>query len=215
MKKGLTLDLTQGRLTNLSLIEKATGTHEYVLFSTAKRTVFLEGYITGMVTDYAGDPIQGVIVRAALKGAVAAPEAGAAPLETASKEISSGGQFDPGISDTQGIYRVRFSLPMVDDKVDVLGRLIYNPSWEQEKATLGRTYEPQLRESEFRLYFDASQGLAAFSDGLSRVIVQPVVGKGEPTVQQGVRAPAAPQAATPRAAPASADDLFRSFGFGQ
>src|SRR5271155_3006833 len=121
-KRSVLLDLTQGRLTNLSLSEKATGQREFVLFSVPRHGVYLEGYITGMVTDYGGNPIPGVIVRAALTNATGAVEnvqsaAAAAGQVVPSREELAGGPFDAGISDSQGIYRVRFSLPIVDGKI--------------------------------------------------------------------------------------------------
>lgn len=218
--RAVQLDLTQGRLADLALTERMTGQREFLLFSLPKRTVFLEGYISGMVTDYGGNPIQGVIVRAELKRAAPTEGQAAPEAEPASESVQApaGAQFDPGISDARGLYRIRFSLPVIDDVVDVQGRFAYNPNWEQEKATLGRTYEPQMRESEFRLYYDSKRALAAFSDGLQKAIVQPFPPAEGKTGLPGARAPAVAAPAQPaRPAPAAAapgEDLFRGFGFG-
>jgi hypothetical protein len=179
-----------------------------------------------MVTDYNGDPIQGVIVRAVpivSSAPAAGAEEGAPPEEgaPAPAPAAAASALFPGVgvSDADGIYRVPFSLPIIDGRVDMQGRLIYNPGWEQEKANLGRAYEPQVRDADFRVYYDASQGLAAFSDGVAKVVVRSVDREGKSGPLPGSPAPGAgarPAAAAPRAAapaaPATPDDLIKSFG---
>jgi len=172
------VDYTDQRVTDLVITKKVIGKREFLFFSTTKMGTFLEGSIQGIITDYAGNPIEGVTVKAIAdvqKGKT--EEEGFAPVEeTASSFISL--TFTPGISDTQGLYKVRFSLPVVDNEVDVRGKLIYNPGWDQQKINLGKAYEPQMKESSFRLYYNMDTGFLAFAEGIRAVIVQPV-GQGE------------------------------------
>jgi hypothetical protein len=190
-------DLTEGRLVQLRLVEKATGRRRFLyFFAKEARTLYLEGYIRGKVTDYAGSPIQGVVVRAEPSGPGADP--------------ASAGVFDPGVTDSEGTYRVRFSIPVRDGTVDAKGRLLFNPGWEQERAVKGQSYEPQAAASAFRLYYDEDGRLAHYSDELSKVVVQPVAGAGALPGKAGpARAPA--KAGPPPPAP---EDLLRGFGLG-
>ena len=57
-------DFAEGRIVDLSIAEKLTGTSEFLLFTTSKKTQFLDGYIQGVITDYKDNPVQGVVVRA-------------------------------------------------------------------------------------------------------------------------------------------------------
>lgn len=172
------VDYTDQRVVDLVLTKKVIGKREFLFFSTTKMGLFLEGAIQGIITDYAGNPIEGVTVKAVAdvqRGKT--EEAGFAPIEeTASSFVNL--TFTPGISDSQGIYKVRFSLPVVDNEVDVRGKLIYNPGWDQQKINLGKAYEPQMKESNFRLYYNLDTGFLAFAEGIRAVIVQPV-GQGE------------------------------------
>jgi hypothetical protein len=203
-------DFAEGRVVDLSITEKLTGTSELLLFSLQKKTQFLDGYIQGVVTDYKDNPVQGVVVRAVSSGESAADEGEARPSGFATSS------FDPGVSDTNGFYRIRFSLPILSHVVDIRGRLLYNPGWEQERDNLGKAYEPQTKQSQFRFYYDRRKGRIIFGEGVRKTIVAAVVGKGAPKSAPlpGV-APA--EAAKPaESAPAKGDeDLFKGFGFGQ
>ncbi len=212
----MTEDFAEGRVVDLSITEKLTGATELLLFSMAQKTRFLDGYIQGVITDYKDNPVQGVVVRAVVSGESAADEGEARPSGFATSS------FDPGVSDTNGFYRIRFSLPILSSKVDVRGRLLYNPGWEQERDNLGKAYEPQTKQSQFRLFYERKSGRIIFAEGVRKVIVAPVQGKGAP---KSVPLPAAkaPEEAKPAAgdsgAPAAAkggdEDLFKGFGFGQ
>ena len=98
-------DFAEGRIVDLSITEKLTGTSEFLLFSRPKKTQFLDGYIQGVVTDYQDNPVQGVVVRAVASGENTLEEGEARPSGFATSS------FDPGVSDTNGFYRIRFSLP--------------------------------------------------------------------------------------------------------
>ena len=64
-KKIVSEDFAEGRVVDLSITEKLTGNHEMLFLSMPKKTMFLDGYIQGVVTDYQDNPVQGVVVRAA------------------------------------------------------------------------------------------------------------------------------------------------------
>ncbi len=206
-------DFAEGRIVDLSITEKLTGTSELLLFSVAKKTEFLDGYIQGVITDYQDNPVQGVVVRAVASGENALEEGEARPSGFATSS------FDPGVSDTNGFYRIRFSLPILSKKVDIRGRMLYNPGWEQERDNLGKAYEPQTKQSQFRLYYDRKNGRIIFSEGVRKTVVAPVNSKGAPKAPPlpGAEAPKPAEKAKPDAAKdaAGGDDLFKGFGFGQ
>ncbi|MDE2292126.1 MAG: hypothetical protein KGL53_08595 [Elusimicrobia bacterium] len=205
-KKVVVKDFAEGRVVQVNITDRLTGAKEMLFVSMPKKSLFLEGYIQGMVVDYDDNPIQGVVVRAVAKGEQQFVEKGEAAFQTSS--------FDAGVSDSNGIYRIRFSLPVIKNKVDVRGELQYNPGWEQERDNLGKSYRPQTDKSPFRLYFDMKEGMLVFAEGIQKVIVQPVESKtGRP------KGRALPGAQPPEEKPAdkapSEDDLFKGFGFGQ
>ncbi|OGS32147.1 MAG: hypothetical protein A2218_06945 [Elusimicrobia bacterium RIFOXYA2_FULL_53_38] len=231
-KKLKIVDFTDQRVGDLSLIRKVTGKREFLLFSTVKSGTFLEGNIQGIVTDYMGNPIEGVTVK--VMPDTGTPKTGEAGIEAdvfASVEKNANAaislSFAPGISDTMGLYKIHFSLPIVDSGVDVRGKLVYNPGWEQTKANLGMAYEPQVRETPFRLYYSLNTGILAFVEGIRKIIVQPGgEGKGRLQALPGSSAPKSikpagtvekqPEAAAPAgAADKTEEDLFKGFDFGQ
>ncbi|HOI42386.1 MAG TPA: hypothetical protein PK523_05515 [Elusimicrobiales bacterium] len=228
MKTLRVVDFTDARVTDLTLTKRVVGKREFVFFSTVKTRIFLEGNIQGTITDYRGNPIEGVSVRAVAdtgRRATQEPDLSAGDdifgiEETATSFVTL--SFTPGISDTMGLFKIRFSLPVVEEQVDVRGKLVYNPGWDQQKLNLGKAYEPQLKESPFRLYYNVDTGFLAFAEGVRPVIVAPVgEGKGRMEALPGAPAPAqaAPAAAAPppAAAPAAGpeEDLFKAFGFSE
>ncbi|UPT73157.1 MAG: hypothetical protein M0D55_14850 [Elusimicrobiota bacterium] len=204
-------DFAEGRIVDLSITEKLTGTSEFLLFSTPKKTQFLDGYIQGVITDYQDNPVQGVVVRAVASGENTLEEGEARPSGFATSS------FDPGVSDTNGFYRIRFSLPILSKKVDIRGRMLYNPGWEQERDNLGKAYEPQTKQSQFRLYYDRKNGRIIFSEGVRKTVVSPVTSKGAAKAAPlpGAEPPKPVEKPKPAGEAAGGDDLFKGFGFGQ
>lgn len=72
----------------------------------------LEGYVTGAIIEPEGRPVQGVTVRVS-------DENGGA-LEG----------FEPGVTDQDGLFRARFSLPIRWNRVDFTGTLSADPPWQ-------------------------------------------------------------------------------------
>ncbi|MFA6030599.1 MAG: hypothetical protein WC969_12150 [Elusimicrobiota bacterium] len=168
-KKVVLQDFAEGRIASTVIVDRLTGAKEMLFVSMPQKSNFLEGYVVGVVTDYEDNPIQGVVVRATAEGEEKFVEKSQAAFQTSS--------FDAGVSDSNGVYRIRFSLPIVKNRIDVRGKLVYNPGWEQERDNLGKAYSPQLKESPFRLYFDQKSGQLIFAEGVRKLIVQPIEGK--------------------------------------
>ena len=204
-KKVVLQDFAEGRIEQVAITDRLTGAKEMLFVSMPKKSLFLEGYIIGVVTDYDDKPIEGVVVRALAEG-----EAKFVSKAQASFQTSS---FDAGVSDTNGVYRIRFSLPIIKNLVDIQGKLLYNPGWEQELLNLGQAYEPQKKESSFRLYFDMKQGMLVFGEGLQKVVVRSVSGEPKGRALPGGKPAAAPAAAKNEAG-SEESDLFKGFGFG-
>jgi hypothetical protein len=209
-KKIVVEDFAEGRVVDLSITEKLTGNRELLFVSVPKKTQFLEGYIQGAVTDYADNPVQGVVVRAVAQAETQIEEGG---LQTAGYAVSS---FDPGVSDTNGFYRIRFTLPILANTVDVRGKLLYNPGWEQEKESLGKAYEPQLKQSQFRMYYERKRGRITFTEGIRKTIVAPVISGHAPKAAPLPGAKPSVAEKSPETKPDDKkgdEDLFKGFGF--
>lgn len=211
------VDYTEGRVSDLSLTKKVVGKSNFLFFTTTKYGIFLDGSITGVITDYYGNPIEGVTVKAVSESVKKEEENIIEENITSSINVN----FAPGVSDSMGVYKIRFSVPVIDDEVDVRGKLIYNPGWEQQKQNLGKTYEPQIKESSFRLYYNLKTGFLAFGEGVRAIIVAPV-GEGlgkmkalpgqkppQPPPQNETQQPTKEQPKTTT----TDDDFFKAFGF--
>jgi hypothetical protein len=211
-RKIVTQDFAEGRVVDVSIADKLTGNRELLFFSLPRKTQFLEGYIQGIITDYKDNPIQGVVVRARTSGEAAIEEGEGGRTYSVSS-------FDPGVSDTNGFYKIRFTLPILNNIVNVRGKLDYNPHWEQERDTLGKAYEPQLKQTQFHLYYDRKEGRIIFSEGIRKSVVSPVFSSNAPRAaalpgasQPGQQAAASGEEGKP--AGKKDEDMFKGFGFG-
>lgn len=227
LKRLKVVDFTDQRVGDLSITEKMIGKREFLFFSTSKMGVFLDGNVQGVITDYQGNPIEGVTVKIMPETNKSSMGGGggdefAATEENANSAINL--SFTSGVTDTMGLFKIHFSLPVTDNEVDMRGKLVYNPGWEQTKMNLGKAYEPQLKESSFRLYYNLKSGFLAFAEGVRKVIVQPVgEGQGRMKALPGAKGPEpikpGPAAeGTPAAAGTDGkaeEDLFKGFDFGQ
>ncbi len=212
------VDFTDGRVSDLSLTKKVVGKKNFLFFTTTKYGIFLDGSIVGVVTDYYGNPIEGVSVKAVSESVKKEEESIIEENITSPVNTS----FTAGVSDSMGVYKIRFSVPIIDDEVDVRGKLVYNPGWEQQKQNLGKTYEPQIKESPFRLYYNLNTGFLAFGEGVRAVVVAPVgEGLGKMKTLPGQKPPQPPvseeknkkEEKTKPEQPTGEDDFFKAFGF--
>ncbi|MBI4386017.1 MAG: carboxypeptidase regulatory-like domain-containing protein [Elusimicrobia bacterium] len=203
-RKVVLVDYAEGRVMDVNITDRLTGSKEMLFVSMPQKAMFLEGYIHGIVTDYDDNPIQGVVVRAVAEGEA---REGAKAFQSSA--------FDAGVTDSNGVYRIRFSLPVLDRKVDVRGKLVYNPGWEQEKVNLGKAYEPQIKESPFRMIFDERRGLLVFAEGIRKAIVRAVRGDLPAKTQAPEAKPTLPEAKKEAPPEKGKDDeFFRNLNFG-
>ena len=93
------------------------------------------------------------------------------------------------------------------------------PTHAQAHYNLGKAYEPQTKQSQFRLFYDRKNGRIIFSEGVRKTVVSAVTSKS------AAKSPALPGTDAPKpaekakaagaAGAAGGDDLFQGFGFGQ
>jgi len=187
------LDYAEERVVDLSLVRKVTGKKKILFMTVPKYTEYLEGFIRGMVVDYSDNPVEGVLVRVGDPG-------------------EENSMFDPTVTNFNGIYRIRFSIPFnKQNRVDVRNKLVYAPDWEQKRDNLGNSYEPLEKETPFRIFYDRSNKTLAFVEGLRKSFVNPVqhndpaTSKKEPGAKKGKAEPKKD---------AGGDDFFKAFGGG-
>jgi len=186
-------DYAEERVVDLSIVKKVTGQRKILFLTTPHYTEYLEGFIRGMIVDYNDNPVEGVLVRVGDPG-------------------EENSMFDPTVTNFNGIYRIRFSIPFdKNNRVDIRNKIVYAPDWEQKRDSLGNSYEPLDKETPFHLVYDRSQKLLAFSEGLRKSFVN--------AVQRGEAAPKETGAkkTTKKAddkKEAGGDDFFKAFGGG-
>lgn len=73
---------------------------------------YLEGYVTGGLVEPEGRPLQGVTVHIADSGGI------------------GGATFEDGITDDEGMYKVRFSIPIRWNRVDFTGAVSVEAPWQ-------------------------------------------------------------------------------------
>ena len=180
------------RLVDLSIVKKQTGEKKFGLFPI--QTPYLEGYIRGIVVDYDDTPVEGIVVRVADKG----------------KDLPG---YDPGISDANGIYRIRFSHPLKGDRLELRGTISYNPSWPQQYEMLGRALEPQTKETKFHIVYDRRLGIIGMGEDLPKTIVRAATGppkdKKDKFEKKKIQTPPPPP---PTSSNKQGEDLFSGFG---
>lgn len=191
------MDYGEERVVDLSVVKKVTGKKKLLFVTVPKYTEFLEGFIRGMVVDYSDNPVEGVLVRVGDPG-------------------EENSMFDPTVTNFNGIYRIRFSVPFdKKGRVDVRNKLVYAPDWEQKRDSLGNSYEPLEKETPFHLVYDRSKRLLAFSEGLRKSFVNPVQRADAATGPQKESAKKAKKAEEKKSGGASGgDDFFKAFGGG-
>ena len=188
-------DFAEERIVDVTVIKKQTGQKKILFFMVPKYTEFLEGFIRGMVVDYSDNPVEGVLVRVGDPG-------------------EENSMFDPTVTNFNGIYRIRFSIPFdKDSKIDIRNKLVYAPDWEQKRDSLGNSYEPLDKETPFHLYYDRSKKVLAFAEGLRKAFVNPVQ-KGDSSIKSGATKTKKAGSGTSDKPAAGGDDFFKAFGGG-
>jgi hypothetical protein len=190
-------DFAEERVVDISVVKKITGQKKILFLSAPRYTEYLEGFIRGMVVDYNDNPVEGVLVRVGDPG-------------------EENPMFDPTVTNFNGIYRIRFSIPFdAHGRVDVRNKLVYAPDWEQKRDSLGNSYEPLDRETPFHLYYDRSQKLLAFAEGLRKSFVNPVTHEETVAAKKEAATAKKGQAEAGKKENAGAgDDFFKAFGGG-
>lgn len=137
---------------------------------------YLEGYILGQLVSVQGEALEGV------------------PVKVLNEWGQPHPRFSPGATDHEGVYKIHFSLPIIWRTVDFQGKLALGEGW--------KAINPQ---SEFRIYFDNSNGLLVYAPKSVSMAVKSTV-------------EVKPSAPAPVAAPAPAhkkkqDDFMSGFDF--
>jgi hypothetical protein len=188
-------DFAEERVVDISIVKKVTGKRKILFIKTPRYTEYLEGFIRGMVVDKSENPVEGVLVRVGDPG-------------------EENSMFDPTVTNFNGIYRIRFSIPFDrKNRVDVRNKLVYAPDWEQKRDSLGNSYEPAEKESPFRLYYDRSSKVLAFAEGLRKAFVSPVhlADLDSKKEQPGAKKT---KSVEKKEAGGGGDDFFKAFGGG-
>jgi hypothetical protein len=187
-------DYAEERIVDLSIVKKVTGKKKIAFIAVPKYTEFLEGFIRGMVVDYSDNPVEGVLVRVGDPG-------------------EENSMFDPTVTNFNGIYRIRFSVPFdAKGRVDIRNKLIYAPDWEQKRDSLGNSYEPLEKETPFHFVYDRGSKTLSFAEGLRKSFVNPVQhGDSGKKDQPGAKRT---KKAEDKKDTGGGDDFFKAFGGG-
>ena len=189
------LDFAEERVVDLSVVKKVTGKKKILFVAVPKYTEYLEGFIRGMVVDYSENPVEGVLVRVGDPG-------------------EENSMFDPTVTNFNGIYRIRFSIPFdAKGRVDIRNKLVYAPDWEQKRDSLGNSYEPLEKESPFHMYYNRGSKVLAFAEGLRKSFVNPVQ-KGDPDAKKEQPGAKKTKKAADKKDSGGGDDFFKAFGGG-
>lgn len=124
-------NLAEGQVSDLAILRKPTGLKSYGFLPVYEDV--LEGYIRGGVFDSESQPIQGVTVK------------------VVNDKGEDAQEFTPGITDSMGIFRVRFSLPIRWKRVDFTGSF-FCANW--------KIVQPHPK---FYIYFNRDTGVFAYS----------------------------------------------------
>ncbi len=193
-------NLDPERVVDLIITEKLTGKKQYLVLDESLQ--YLEGYLRGIVVDYNDTPLEGIVVRVLDRG----------------KDMPG---FDPAVSDSNGVYRIRFSLPIKKNMVDVKATIAYNPPWQQQLDILGAALEPQTKLTNFRLYYDKKQGIIGIGEDMPKTITKKVTEADMQIFREQQKmkktgekksSSAPPPVAPPQGSPKKPDDAFGGFG---
>jgi hypothetical protein len=193
----VTSDYGEERVVDLQIVKKVTGQKRILFLKAPRYTEYLEGFIRGMIVDYGDNPVEGVLIRVGDPG-------------------EENAMFDPTVTNFNGIYRIRFSIPFDrKSRIDLRNKLVYAPDWEQKRDSLGNSYEPLDKETPFHLVYDRSSKTLAFTEGLRKSFVNPVQhADGAATAKKDQPGSRGPKKAEAKKDAGGGDDFFKAFGGG-
>lgn len=189
-------DYAAERVVDLTIVRKVAGKKKILFIKTPRYAEYLEGFIRGMVVDYSDNPVEGVLVRVGDPG-------------------EENSMFDPTVTNFNGIYRIRFSIPFDrKGKIEIKNKLVYAPDWEQKRDSLGNSYEPLEKETPFTLTYDRSKRVLAFAEGLRKSFVNPVQRGDAGLKKDGGTGPKKVKKVEEKKDGGGGDDFFKAFGGG-
>jgi hypothetical protein len=185
--------LAQGRVVDVTVAKKQVGSRKFFMKTRGVYRPFLEGAIVGTAVEWDGKPAAGVVVRLSWD-AQADPFAARDSMEVEEPlldedaspvEDARGGS---AVTDKNGAYRLPFSVPIVRNRVELKGKISYNPEWETQLTQTGRAHEPWAAESSVELYYYKDKALLALSEGPRKALFRARQSRTQST---------APEAASP------------------
>ncbi|HAX61877.1 MAG TPA: hypothetical protein DCX95_04900 [Elusimicrobia bacterium] len=130
------------RLTDLAVIKKLAGYKKFLFISNANYTDWFEGFLRGEIVGEDGVPVANIQI------------------------MVDGIGFENAVTDVNGIYKIRFSIPIVKGLADANGKLIIHPKWESELEIKGSSYQPAVKDAPFRIYYNGNAGgVVALNEG--------------------------------------------------
>lgn len=174
------LNLTEGRLSDAKVVEEPAGTMDAVFFAIPRKRYFLEGFINGMVVDFNETPIPNIGVT------VESPEV-ARGME---RDTLFEAAFSSGTTNANGIFKIKFKLPLAGGRVDVRGRLAYNKGWQLAESAGEATYRPNNLRNSFRLVYDRRGRVLIFAEEMPHTVVFGVLSKpADPAAKESLSLP--------------------------
>ncbi|MDO8733616.1 MAG: hypothetical protein Q7K21_00460 [Elusimicrobiota bacterium] len=130
------------RLTDLGVVKKLAGYKKFLFMSNANYTDWFEGFLRGEVVNEDGVSVENIQV------------------------MVDGIGFENAVTDVNGVYKIRFSVPIIKGLADANGKLIIHPKWESELEIKGSSYQPLVKDAPFRIYYNGNVGgVVALNEG--------------------------------------------------
>jgi len=135
-------NLSPDRLIDLGVVKKLAGYKKFLFISNANYTDWFEGFLRGEIVNEDGVPVENIQI------------------------MVDGIGFENAVTDVNGIYKIRFSVPIVKGLADADGKLIIHPRWESELEIKGSSYQPAIKDAPFRIYYNGNVGgVVALNEG--------------------------------------------------
>ncbi|MFA5779907.1 MAG: hypothetical protein WC947_07200 [Elusimicrobiota bacterium] len=130
------------RLTDLGVVKKLAGYKKFLFMSNANYTDWFEGFLRGEIVGEDGVPVENIQI------------------------MVDGIGFENAVTDVNGVYKIRFSVPIIKGLADANGKLIIHPKWESELEIKGSSYQPAVKDAPFRIYYNGNVGgVVALNEG--------------------------------------------------